>query len=81
MPCTRSAQGTAAGAGAALPYAFSLPPEIAAAGVTYGEERGGKAETSQHVEAIKGAVASLAALEVKAQVAYHNLRLKFSESS
>jgi ATP-dependent RNA helicase DDX1 len=61
--------------GTPLPYAFALPADIAALGAVYGEERGEKQGPSEHVEAIRGQVSTLAALEVRAQNAYLALKM------
>jgi ATP-dependent RNA helicase DDX1 len=63
--------------GTQLPYLFTLPAGMAD-GVTYGEERGNKGGVSEHVEAIREQVSTLAALEVRAQNSYLALKLKYN---
>lgn len=59
-------------------YAFSLPKEIADLGVEYGEEKGGKQETSDHVLSIASQVSALLSLEVQAQQAYLSIKTKWT---
>lgn len=74
MACVHDAAGPT---GKKLPYLFSLPPEIAALGIEYGEEKGSKQETGEHILAIRSQVTSLLKLEVEAQSAYLALKLKY----
>jgi ATP-dependent RNA helicase DDX1 len=63
--------------GEKLSYLFELPAGMGS-GIVYGEERGDKSSTSEHVEAIRDQVASLANLEVQAQTAFIALKLRFA---
>lgn len=60
------------------PYVFALPREIADLGVEYGEEKGGKQETSDHVLSIASQVSALLSLEVQAQQAYLSIKTKWT---
>lgn len=70
--------GGAGPKGTPLPYAFSLPASIASLGAVYGEERDVRQGPSEHVEAIREQVHSLAALEVRAQNAFLALKMRFA---
>ena len=61
-----------------LPFAFNLPASVASLGAVYGQERGGVSEASAHVESLRGQVASLAALEVRAQKAFLALQQRYA---
>jgi ATP-dependent RNA helicase DDX1 len=60
-------------------YVFALPKEIADLGVEYGEEKGGKQETSDHVLSIASQVSALLNLEVQAQQAYLSIKTKWKK--
>lgn len=77
LPEMAVAQGGLGPKGTPLPYAFALPPSIAALGAVYGEGRGEKSGPSEHVQAIRGQVSALAALEVRAQNAFLALKLLY----
>jgi ATP-dependent RNA helicase DDX1 len=74
----RSAVGSGGAGGAGAAYAFALPPEIAALGVEYGEEKGATQEPNAHVQSIAGQVGALLSLEVQAQHSFHFLSTQFA---
>ena len=82
LPAMGCVPGGIGPAGTPLPYAFALPPALAALGAIYGEEKGdGERGPSEHVQAIHSAVAQLAALEVRAQNAFLALKIRWAQAS
>jgi len=79
LPAMGVTRGGLGPAGTPLPYAFALPPAIAALGAVYGEEKGDAgAGPSEHVQAIHSQVAALASMEVRAQNAFLALKIKWA---
>lgn len=59
-----------------LRYRFQLPEW--AASLSYGEDRVGPQETSEHIAAISGRVETLAELERRSQLSFHDMNTRFT---
>ena len=59
-------------------YTFTLPASVAALGAVYGGEKHETAGPNVHVDSIRGAVRSLAALEVRAQSVFLAIQAKYA---